>query len=448
MRGTRWVALAAAAVTVAASLALAAGPAVGQSTSDKPTATDVGVTDKEIHIAVVADVDTPIAPNLFLGSKDAVEGFAKYINKTGGIAGRKLVVDFYDSKINPNETRNATIQACQNDFAMVGTSAVFLTTVDDMRNCKDKTGAVTGLPDIPFVTTALVQQCSDQSFPMAPPQVLCDTATAHPQTFQASIGRAYYYQKKYGKDLHGIYVFGSDSKSARDSSFSSGLGQMRAVGVKSDEDFDRPGSATQSDFTPVVQAIKANNSNYAQCTGQYTCTVNLRKEATLQGINTVKVWDCGVQCYDKKFIAAGGQDVEGEYVDTLFLPFQDKKEQKANKMLGNFVKYTGTDKVDGFGAYAWSAGVAFRDAVNAVVKKDGVNGLTRANLFAALNNIHAFNADGMFGTIDLAGRKATPCHVLLQVKSGTFVRVTPTKPGSFDCAKKNVVLVKLNLLGT
>jgi ABC-type branched-subunit amino acid transport system substrate-binding protein len=443
------VALAAAAAAVMASLALTAGPAAGQSSSkDKPTASEVGVTPTEIHIAVIADVDTPIAPNLFVGSKNAVEGFAKYINATGGIAGRKLVVDFYDSKINPNESRNATIQACQNDFAMVGTSAVFLTTVDDMRGCKDKAGVATGIPDIPFVTTALAQQCSDQTFPMAPPQVICSTKDQRPdQTFQASVGRAFYYQKKYGKDLHGVYVFGSDSKSARDSSFSSGLGQMRAVGIKSDKDFDRPGSATQPDYTPVVQAIKASNSNYAQCTGQYTCTVLLRKEATVQGVTTVKVWDCGVQCYDKKFLASGGADVENEYVDTLFLPFLDKKEQKANKMLANYVKYTGADKVDGFGDYAWSAGVAFRDAVNAVVKKDGVNGLTRANLFTALNNIHSFNADGMFGTIDLAGRVATPCHVLSQVKNGKFARVFPTKPGTFDCAKKNLIQVKLDIPG-
>jgi hypothetical protein len=132
------VALGAAIAAVGMSLALTAGPAAGQSSSnEKPKATEVGVTPTEIHIAVMADVDTPIAPNLFLGSKDAVEGFAKYINATGGLAGRKVVVDFYDSKINPNESRNGEIQACSNDFAMVGTSSVFLTSVDDMRNCKD-----------------------------------------------------------------------------------------------------------------------------------------------------------------------------------------------------------------------------------------------------------------------------------------------------------------------
>ena len=46
-------------------------------------------------------------------------------------------------------------------------------------------------------------------------------------------------------------------------------------------------------------------------------------------------------------------------------------------MLANFVKYTGEDKADGFGVYAWSAMIAFRDAVNNVVKADGINGVTR-----------------------------------------------------------------------
>ena len=76
---------------------------------------------------------------------------------------------------------------------------------------------------------------------------------------------------------------------------------------------------------------------------------------------------------------------------------------------------------------------------NAVKAKDGVNGLTRANDVRGAQQHPPFNADGMFGTIDLAGRETSPCHVLMQVKSGTFVRVFPTKPGTFDCTKKNVV---------
>ena len=100
--------------------------------------------------------------------------------------------------------------------------------------------------DIPFVTTALVHQCSDQSFPIAPPQVQCDTKDQHPQTFRANVARGRYYNEKFGKDkLHGVYVFGNDSKQARDSSFVS-LGALRDIGIKSDQDFDISGRAQQS----------------------------------------------------------------------------------------------------------------------------------------------------------------------------------------------------------
>jgi hypothetical protein len=321
---------------------------------------------------------------------------------------------------------------------------VSLASVDEMRNCKDINGETTGLPDIPFVSTALSQQCSDESFPMAPPQVICSTASEHPQTFQPNVGRGYYYKKKFGKDLHGIYIFGSDSKSARDSSYASGIGQVRVVCCKADQDFDISGFAPQSAYTPVVQEMKNAGSNYGQAT-QGSQQILLRKEATLQGLTGVKVWDCTTGCYSTEFLKDGGSDVNDQYIDTLYLPFLSKAEQNANPMLKNFVKYTGKDKADGFGVYAWSAMIAFRDAVNAQVKAAGVNSVTRKTIFEQLNKIHDFSADGMFGTIDLAGRKTSPCHVLMQVKNGDFKRVFPTKVGTFDCAKKNVVKVKLNV---
>ena len=107
----------------------AIGTASAQSSNEKPKATEVGVTATEIHIGVVADVDNPFAPGLFQGAVDGVKAGAAYLNSKaggGGLAGRKVVVDFYDSKLNGNEARNATIQGCQNDYALVGTSALFL----------------------------------------------------------------------------------------------------------------------------------------------------------------------------------------------------------------------------------------------------------------------------------------------------------------------------------
>ena len=113
---------------------------------------------------MIADVDTPVQPGLFQKSVDAMKAWAKVVNKDGGIAGRKVVIDFIDSKLNPNETRNAIIKACADDFAMVGGEALFLNNVDDMVACKNKAGEAIGIPDMPGNALDTTQACSPVTY--------------------------------------------------------------------------------------------------------------------------------------------------------------------------------------------------------------------------------------------------------------------------------------------
>ena len=52
--------------------------------------------------------------------------------------------------------------------------------------------------------------------------------------------------------------------------------------------------------------------------------------------------------------------------------------------------------------------IAFRDAVNATVKANGVNGLTRANLIAGIKTLTDFDADGMAGTHSYKDQQGSP----------------------------------------
>jgi hypothetical protein len=415
--------------------------------------TEVGVTATTIRIAVVADVDNTIRPGLFQSVRDAVQGFGKYINSKdggGGLAGRKVQVDFIDSHLNPDETRNAFIQACQNDFAMIGTASIFASNVDDIVNCKDISGAPTGIPDIPFVATDLHEGCSPKTFPINPQSVICSTMNQHPQTYQASIGRAFYYKKKLGSSFHGVYVFSGDAQVAYDSQVTSGQGGMVQAGFKADvPPFKVAGSPQQSAFTPIVQAMKSHNSNYAQVGNPYDQTILLRREAQIQGFNA-KLWDCATSCYDAKFLPQGGSVVNNEYVAIGYLPFLNPgagPDLKANKVDAAFVKYVGKDKVAGFGVSGFAAGILLRDYVRDAVKTGGNNNVTRKGFFDYLNNkATAFSADGFIGTTNVSKRIVTPCYVLLQVKNGQYVRVNPTKAGSMNCDKRNLETFKLDLL--
>src|SRR6476469_3045756 len=132
-------------LVVACALATTSGARAETAT---PAATEIGVSARTIRLAIVADVDTPLSPGLFQGSVDGVRGAVKLINAQGGVAGRRLQVDFIDSKLNPNASRNALITACAQDLALVGTSSVFMTNMTDAVQCPDQSGNAVGLPDL------------------------------------------------------------------------------------------------------------------------------------------------------------------------------------------------------------------------------------------------------------------------------------------------------------
>ena len=54
----------------------------------------------------------------------------------------------------------------------------------------------------------------------------------------------------------------------------------------------------------------------------------------------------------------------------------------------------------------------------------------------------------MLGTRSFKDGKITSCFMVVQFKSGKWVRQYPTKKGTFDCKASNLIEVKANLLGT
>jgi ABC-type branched-subunit amino acid transport system substrate-binding protein len=437
MRKPSRAAVVAALVTV--SVAMAGIGAAGAQSDEKPTASEVGVTATEIRIGVVADNDNPFVPGIFKGAADAVQGAAKYINANGGIAGRKLVVDVYDSKLNANETRNAFIEACERDFALVGTTALFVTQVDDIVNCTDNKGQATGIPDIGGLITSLTEACSPKTFSPNAPQVQCDTVGQDPVTYQGTMGPFKYVVDQLKGDAHGALLTSNDTPDARRAGESNML-MVKKAGVKPDEEVSLSSRDPQSAFTPVVQEMKANGSNFAYLTMSLNSAIQLRQEAALQGVASEDVtWLCPSTCYDHDAMADAGPTMNGETVFLTFLPFE---EVKNNKMLANFVKYTGKDDIDGFGVSGWAAAILFQQALEDAVERNGVNGVTRANLFDALRATGRFNAGGMVSGADIGAKTGSPCYLLLEYNDGKYTRVHPTKKGTFDCTKSNYTTVK------
>ncbi len=406
---------------------------------EKPQATEIGVTADKITIEVMADVGSSLAPGLFQGNHDALAAFAKYVNANGGIACRDLEVKLWDTKLNPDESKNGLIDACANALALVGNNALFNPDVSPMTGCKDKAGAVTGLPDIAALANDINEQCGKTTYLIQAVPEQCTTLSGE-RDLGAFLGFTKYLLKQNNNDLHGLFMVPGDLPTTVQSATYQIKAQADA-GVKWDAVLKVSGRDEQAAYTPRVQQVKAANSNFVYNGSNDRAMVAMRKEADAQGLNSVKVWACSLACYTRNFLATGGANVEGTYVWMQFLPFE---EADSNKALKSYVDAVGANKVDSFGAQAWQAAMLFKHVVDKIVDTDGVNGITRAKVLETLKTTDDFTADGWMGTEGKDLRGIGSCMVVLQVKSGKFVRVFPEKAGTLACSPQDVVHVHLD----
>ena len=403
--------------------------------------TDVGLTATTIKIGMIADVNNPLVPGLFKDSVNAVKAWAAGVNASGGLAGRQVVVDFCDSQLNPNATTNCVIKACQNDFALVGTSANALEDLSDLDGCKDAAGKAIGIPNL-AAFAFLPMACDPVTYLQAGLGTYCKTAKESPSTYQVPVGDARYFTSKY-QNLHGIWLYDSDVPTFKITQTPVFQAQSN-VGIKKDGQgfYALSGAAPQSALTPFIQVIKSSGSTFAYVDVTTASMVLVRREAQLQGVNTVKVWVCNSGCYDPSFYQQGGATVNGTYANLLELPYLS--DYKANPTLDKLVtQLGGINNLNNNALGSYIMALLFQDAVQKATANGGT--LNRQTLFTALNNEHAFTAQGIIGSTDIGNHVPSACQVVVQLQNGVWQRVEPTNLGTFDCNPANVTTLKMTV---
>ena len=428
---------ASAATTGGAATSAAAAPTTA---GEPPAAADIGITATEIHIGVVADVDTPISPGLSQPLVSAVKAWGDQVNANGGLAGRKVVVTFYDSKLNPDEAVNAYTQACQNEFATVGSGAFVLLNPDPIQTCKDKSGNAIGLPDVAGLAISAGAATSKSTYAI----ILAgqDFTAAQPTFTVSEYGWSYYFSK-----------LGGSAASANQIGIDPGVpgigpgilaaGQaLTELGGKFAGKVVYPDAAPQSEATPIIQKINTEGINWVASTS--IAVAKLMAEARVQGLDMSKiVWSCTPQCQSPSFASQNAAAVEGLMVSGPNAPF-DETDIPGVKAYREGV--TNDQDVSANGETAYAAALAFQDLVNKIVTKDGVNGLTRQSLLDLLASGPTVDTQGILDKSEVLG-KPSSCWVTVQVQSGKFVRVDPAGTGTFECDPSAIVSVTGNFTG-
>ena len=394
-------------------------------------ATEIGVTEDTIKVIVMADVDSPLAQGLFQGSVDGAMAWAEKVNADGGLACRQVEVEFHDSKLTPATTVEGFLKACESALALVGTTVLFALDTSDLNSCADQAGAPTGVPDIGYITTEVAHQCSETSFLLSRPGAECPYEGG-PRNYTASVGATVKLSEMLGVDFNGLFLVPGDLPSTIASAVPLTAAQEE-IGVTWDGIFGVSGAATQAEFGPYVTTMRDNSSNYVYNGSNDQAMLKMKREAALQGLDVDAVtWLCTLSCYTPAFIQEGGADAEGVYVWSFFLPFE---EADTNEELGTFMDNIGTEFPPSWAAGAWIDGLLFENAINAIVERDGPNGITRQVLLDELNTVTTFDAGGWWSTTDFSTTSTIgACSVLLQVQDGEYVRVHPEERCTLDCS--------------
>ncbi len=403
--------------------------------------TDVGLTATTMKVGIIADVNNPLVPGLFKDSVNAVKAWAAGLNASGGLAGRQVEVDFCDGQLNPNATTNCVIKACQNDFALVGTSANALEDLSDVDGCKNAAGKAIGIANL-AAFAFFPEACDPDTYLLAGLGSYCATAKQSAPTSVVPVGDTRYLVA-HNQNLHGIWLYDTDDPTFK----LTVLPNLKAesnVGIKADGQgfYGLSGAVPQSALTPFIQQIKSSGSTFVYDDTTTQNMVLLRKEAQLQGVNSVKVWECNSGCYDPSFYQQGGASVNGTYAMLLELPYLS--DYKVNPTLGKLItELGGVSNFNNNALDSFIEALLFQDAVEKATANGGT--LNRQTLFTALNDEHSFTADGIVGPTNIGGRVGPTCEVLVQLQNGVWNRVDPTKPGTFDCAPGNNATIKMSV---
>jgi len=378
-------------------------PAASASAATIPSAAYSDHTGVTSGTVTIGNVSTQTG-GLFLGALVGTKAYADYINSTGGVNGRKLVVDGADDGYNNGANNKALTKAdIAKDFAMVGSFSL-----NDAYG-----GAVLKAdPSVPNVTVSL-DEATNQ---------LPNTFSPQPANDGWELGPLAYFQKKYPTDVThaGALVAGEPSAEA---AFAGEKAAMLHLGYK--VVYDPTFLITQTDFTQNVITMRNDGVKILfieQMPENYASAVF--KALDQQNFHPVVV--LGASTYSNQLIGASGgaAATDGAYLEqaaSLYLG-EDASAIPAVSTFQNWVQKASPGfKPDLYTLYGWVSAELFAQAL-AKAGKDP----SRGSELKALQGITSFNGSNLLATANPSAKTPAECYIIAQIDNGQFTRTDDT----------------------
>jgi len=347
----------------------------------------------------VGNVST-LAFGLFKGANIGTQAWSAYVNSTGGINGRKILVDSYDDGYQGAPNKQATEQVVQKDFAAVGGFSL-----------EDTFGAtaLAASPGVPNVTVSLSQVAGD----------LPNSFSPDPAAIGWPTGPLQYFKQKFPSDVPHAGALVANQPSAI-TKWGGEKAAMESLGYK--VAYDQQFGITQTDFTQNVVAMRNAGVKILfleQMPENYAASVI--KALNQQDFHPHLVF--GASTYSEQLIpdAGGAAAVEGAYmemVNSLFLG-EDTNQLPAAKTFQTWVqKVSPGFKPDLFTLFGWLSGQLFTQALQAAGPA-----ATRGSVLEQLKKITVFNGNYLIASSNPAQKAPAYCYVIAQITNGHIQRL-------------------------
>ena len=345
----------------------------------------------------IGNVSTETA-GLFTGSLVGTQAYADYVNSTGGVNGRKLVVDSLDDQFTGAQNKQQTQVAVDNDFALVGSFSL-----------EDSFGetVLAQNPQVPDVSTTL-----DPALIMLP-----NTFSANPTGLGWPTGPLDYFKKKYPTQALHTAVLSSAFPSAL-ASWNLEKPVLKQAGYQLAYYSEVP--ITQTDFTQNVVDMRKDEVQLVyidQLPENYAG--GLLQALNQQNFHPVLV--IGTASYSEALASAAGGPaaVNGSNMEMPKARFlgEDASQIPA---VGTFLKWVQKAspgfKADYYTLAGWADAQLFVQALQAA----GTNP-TQGSVQQQLRKITSFDASHLLAPTNPAHDRAT-CYLIAKVVNGQFVR--------------------------
>lgn len=368
----------------------AAGPACA-APSEAP-----GVSATTIEVLSISSLSGP-SPGLGASAAAATRSYVSFLNSTGGVCGRQIVLREVDDGTDVGRYRSIVQESAPSVF---GIASGFTAADVGGREVLGKTG-------IPLVT--VVSQDTLAELPN-----VFDTNPGYETTANSSAKYRYMYAEGARRAAF-VYIAVDQSRALADVERQ----LVEAAGIEVVLVKEAPLSTLNWDSAArAVANSKADLMVFIADTG-----ANASMARSLAGVDhDLEFPDYFTLAYETSFIDQAGPAAEGATTWLRTLPNTDAS---SNEQVALFIEWMDRaapgEIKDQFGADGWTSAKTFFDILARIPGP-----ISREAFIETARSIETYDAGGMLGPIRLGRGLTNGCIVGMQVRSGAWARLAPT----------------------